>query len=43
MSPGAEYIIVVPPQLGYGAGGMPPVIPPNATLVFRMELLSFNG
>ena len=43
MKPGAEFILVVPPELGYGAAGMPPVIPPNATLVFRMELLSTSG
>lgn len=40
MKPGSEYILVVPAAIGYGAGGMPPVIPPNATLVFRMELIS---
>ena len=43
MKPGSEVILVVPSELGYGAAGMPPVIPPNATLVFRMELLSTSG
>ncbi len=38
MRPGDEWLVYLPPALGYGPGGRGP-IPPNAVLVFRMELL----
>ena len=39
MRPGDEWIVYVPPKLGYGEEGGGDAIPPNAALVFRIELL----
>lgn len=39
MNVGSTYRIYVPPDLAYGEGGAPPVIGPNATLIFDIELL----
>lgn len=36
---GGSMVLVVPPQLAYGSRGAPPRIGPDATLVFRVELL----
>jgi FKBP-type peptidyl-prolyl cis-trans isomerase len=35
-------MLVIPPEQGYGKKGSPPSIPPNATLVFVIDVLGAN-
>jgi FKBP-type peptidyl-prolyl cis-trans isomerase len=42
MHKGEKWILIVPPEMAYGARGKPPTIKRNATLVFEMELVEFK-
>ena len=39
MKEGAVYLLEIPAKLGYGQRGSPPTIPPDATLIFYVQLI----
>jgi len=39
---GGSRFVIVPPELGYGEAGIPAIIPPDATLFYRIELLEIR-
>ncbi len=43
MKEGGRRMLTIPSELGYGEAGFPPNIPPDATLIFDVEIVSIVG
>ena len=42
MTKGEKAELTISPDFGYGQDGIPGIIPPNAVLIFEVELIDFN-
>jgi peptidylprolyl isomerase len=40
---GGRRLLIIPPDLGYGASGQPPAVGPNETLVFVTDAVNIGG
>ena len=43
MKKGERAIFIIPPTLAYGELGFPPLIPPNSTLIYNIEMISWTS